>query len=338
MRKEASIQEWKDLYQVATIIKELKPWEHFWDMDLIGIQEGKEEDTVFFSVLGRGGGCYGLAAYEGYEGLNDFLMLAMSESMNLSVEYAMFSQHNLTCYWGNRDELSGKQREIIKELGYKYRGKNQWLYFMSFCAGYYPYNYDQDEVRRMTRYLVRLGDALLYYQARHMDGDFENANMYLYSYDRKKKQWGGRMQELPFTMYRFNNLIVTDDELLKELSRAPRTQYILEADISYLGVQIRDKTYGRPVNPPLCMIGEAVSGIILKADMLGPEEDPRAALAENIVGFIMEHGAPKEIRVTNVIVESVLEHICESAEIRLRRVKRLSGLDGFRKEMGRFTG
>ena len=67
-------------------------------------------------------------------------------------------------------------------------------------------------------------------------------------------------------------------------------------------------------------------------------EDPRAALAENIVGFIMEHGAPKEIRVTNVIVESVLEHICESAEIRLRRVKRLSGLDGFRKEMGRFTG
>ena len=75
--------------------------------------------------------------------------------------------------------------------------------------------------------------------------------------------------------------------------------------------------------------------MILKADMLGPEEDPRAALAENIVGFIMEHGAPKEIRVTNVIV---LEHICESAEIRLRRVKRLSGLDGFRKEMGRFTG
>lgn len=137
MRKEASIQEWKDLYQAATIIKELKPWEHFWDMDLIGIQEGKEEDTVFSVFLEE---------------------------------------------------------------------------------------------------------------------------------------------------------------------------------------------------------GEAVSGMILKADMLGPEEGPRAALAENIVGFIMEHGAPKEIRVTNVIVESVLEHICESAEIRLRRVKRLSGLDGFRKEMGRFTG
>ena len=96
--------------------------------------------------------------------------------------------------------------------------------------------------------------------------------------------------------------------------------------------------YERPANPPLCLIVEAASEMILKADMLDPEEDPNVALAENLIGFIMEHGAPKEIRVTNVIVESVLEHICESAEIRLRRVKRLSGLDGFRKEMGRFTG
>ena len=68
MRKEASIQEWKDLYQAATIIKELKPWEHFWDMDLIGIQEGKEEDTVFFSVLGRGGGCVGYDPKSRYAG------------------------------------------------------------------------------------------------------------------------------------------------------------------------------------------------------------------------------------------------------------------------------
>ena len=59
-------------------------------------------------------------------------MLTMQQSMNLSTEYAMFNQKNLTCYWGNRDELSDKQRKMIKELGYTYRGKNQWLYFLSF--------------------------------------------------------------------------------------------------------------------------------------------------------------------------------------------------------------
>ena len=72
MRKEASLEQWRALYEVATRIKELKPWEKFWDMDLIGISSGAEEDTVFYSILGRGGDCYGIAVYEGYEGFNSF--------------------------------------------------------------------------------------------------------------------------------------------------------------------------------------------------------------------------------------------------------------------------
>lgn len=84
--------------------------------------------------------------------------------MNLSVEYAMFNQKNLTCYWGNREELSEKQRKIIKELGYKYRGKNQWLYFQSYEPGYYPYNLNQEEVVRMTEHLEHLEMAFTYYK------------------------------------------------------------------------------------------------------------------------------------------------------------------------------
>lgn len=66
MRKEASLEQWKILYEAATRIKELKPWEKFWDMDLIGIRYGADEETVFFSILGHGGDCYGIAVYEGY--------------------------------------------------------------------------------------------------------------------------------------------------------------------------------------------------------------------------------------------------------------------------------
>ena len=102
MRKEAPLAQWKVLYEAATQIKEFKPWEKFWDMDLIGIRYGAEEDTVFFSILGRGGDCYGITVYEGYEGLNCFLMLAMQQHLNLSPEYAMFNQKNLTCYCGSR--------------------------------------------------------------------------------------------------------------------------------------------------------------------------------------------------------------------------------------------
>ena len=66
MRKEASLEQWKILYETTTRIKELNPWEEFWDMDLIGVRNGAKEDTVFYSILGRGGSCYGVAVYEGY--------------------------------------------------------------------------------------------------------------------------------------------------------------------------------------------------------------------------------------------------------------------------------
>ena len=38
MRNEATIGQWKELYEVATRIKEMKPWDKFWDLDIIGIR------------------------------------------------------------------------------------------------------------------------------------------------------------------------------------------------------------------------------------------------------------------------------------------------------------
>ncbi len=336
MREEAAITEWAELYEAATRIKDLKPWESFWDMDLIGVQNGAEEDTVFYSILGRGGDCYGVSVYEGFDGLNDYLKLTMSDSMNLPVGYAMLSQRNMTCYWGDRAELSEKQRKIIKELGYKYRGKNQWLYFISYEPGYYPYNLNRAEVLRMTEHLKDLELALKCYAKDAAKVDFEHGNMYCLVYEDNKKKWSAGECPMPFVSFQFGNLIIEDEELLAELRQASKNKMILEAEVDYLKVSINDKKYDRPANPALCLIGEAVSGMILKFEMVEPEEDPMVTLAEEIVGFILQCGAPKEIRVTNVIVEAALEHLCDTCGIKLRRVKRLKGIEEFQKEMERF--
>lgn len=336
MRTEASIEQWRTLYETATNIKELKPWEKFWDMDLIGIRDGAEEDTVFFSILGRGGECFGITVYEGYEGLNSFLMLAMQQSMNLSPQYTMSQQKNLTCYWGNREELSTKQRNIIKELGYKYRGKNQWLYFLSFEPGYYPYNMDADEVQRMSRYLQDLEFALRHYDQMETDVDFAEGNMFLLTFGKDRKTWNFGQAPLPFTAFRFGNLVLTDEELLDDLARAPRCDAVLEAGVSVLGASVSDKKYDRPANPVLSLLGDARSGMMLKFEVLEPGDDPIVMLAEILIGFIFNAGVPKEVKVSNVIVEAGLEQICDMCGIRLRRVKRLRGLESFMEEMQRF--
>lgn len=335
MRKEASLEQWKGLYEAATRLKELKPWEKLWDMDLIAIQYG-EEDIVFFSILGREGTAYGIVTYEGYEGLNNFLMLAMHQQMNLSDEYTAFQQKNLTCYWGNRDELSDKQRKIIKDLGYSYRGKNQWLYFLSFEPGYCPYHLNSEEVERLSGYFQDLELALQHYDNSKTKVDFENGNMFLFSFDEDKKTFDYGEAPLPFTSFQFGNLMITDEELLADLAKVPKYNAVLEADISVMGAKITDKNYSRPVNPAIVLLGDVASGTVLSFEMPGPEEDPIVVLAEMLIGFIFHYGAPQEIRVTNVILEAGLEQICDVCGTKLRRVKRLKGMTSFMQDMNRF--
>lgn len=83
-------------------------------------------------------------------------------------------------------------------------------------------------------------------------------------------------------------------------------------------------------------MGDANFGAIIKFEMLEPEDNAIVLLAEILIGFIFQFGAPKEVRVTNVIVEAGLEQICDICKIKLRRVKSLPGLDEFRHSLGRF--
>lgn len=86
----------------------------------------------------------------------------------------------------------------------------------------------------------------------------------------------------------------------------------------------------------MCVLAEAVSGMVLKFEIQEPEEDAVVSLAEDVAGFILQNGAPKEIRVSNVLIETGLEQICKVCGIRLRIVKRLESVEDFKEGMMRF--
>lgn len=323
MRREASLEEWRRLYEIGTKIGEMKLWESFWDMDLIGIEEGDPEDTAFISILGKGGSCYGIAVYEGYEGLNDFWMLASQTELNLTTEYAMLSQDFLACYWGNREELSKKQWEIVRELGYRYRGRNQWMYFMSYREGYIPYQMDREEVLRMTHYLELLEKATRVYLAEKPPVSFENGEMLRCVVDKENFGVCVEAAPLPFTMFQLTDLTIEDEEVEEILKNAPASPICLEIDLVYMGGRIDDPKYDRPASTRMYVVGEAASGMILQADGISPEENGLVTIAEALVGFIETFGAPKEVRVRSVLCKAVLEDLCRLAGVKLRLMKNL---------------
>lgn len=328
MRTEGTMEEWKALYETATRIRVLEPWKDLWDLDVIGVQTGDDpEDTVFYSVLGKGGDCYGIAVYEGYEGFNSFQMLRLQERLNLPVDYAMLHQSALVCYWGDREELSAKQRNIIRELGYKYRGKGNWLYFMSYEPGFYPYNLDRDQVLRMTAYLKDLERAMAGYRESGISVDFDNEKMFVMVYGENRETWRFEERPLPFTSFNYSRIYITDEEILRGLKSAPKKAFCLEADVRTMGARLSDEDYGRPLNPDISILVESNTGLVISCKMNGPEDDPIETLAKSVVHFIINAGAPKEIRVSNIITDAALDQICDVCGIQLRRVKKLPQLD-----------
>lgn len=321
MREEASLEEWKTLYEAAAKIKELKPWERFWDMDLIGLEEG--DDIAFASILGRGGTCYGISIYENLEGLNDYMMLCQREALNLSEVYAGFNQNNLTCYWGDREELSDEQYQIIKSLGYKFRGKNQWLYFISHKTGYFPYNMDAAEVKRMSSHLSHLTQAIQYYDEKGLTVDFEQGNMFCYSLDEKNGQWSGEERPLPFTSYRFLHLEISNEEFVREFCKIPQEDYSLDIHVECLPASINDEEYERPGIARMLMLADTDTGMILGADIIRPDEVEGEALMNRIVSLIYGSSRPKEIRVCNEIVKHYISGLCKVGKIKLKKVKKM---------------
>lgn len=333
MREEATLKEWKKLYEIAIKIEARRPWDIFGDMDLICLREGKKEDSIFVNILGKGGESYGITVYEGYEGLDNFLMLGMQEELKLTAEYMMFSQNNLTCYWGNKEELSEEQKKIIAEVGYESHEKNRWLYFTSYVSGYFPCNFDKNDVLRMTHYLELLDKALEAYEKSDLDVQFNKGNMYCYSIDLETKKELAKEEALPFTTYEVEKLVLTDKELVKELKKCNRNDYVLEADICYLGKPSENENYTRPLNPQICSICDAKTWQVIRADMVEPDKDASIFLAENVVDFILRFGAPKEIQVRNMILQAALENVCKVCRIKLKYMTYLPATEKFIKEM-----
>ena len=165
---------------------------------------------------------------------------------------------------------------------------------------------------------------------------YENGEMYYFEFEKDKKTWNFGAEPLPFISFQFGNLVITDEELLEDLEKVPKCNVVLEADIAILGVSVNDKKYKRPANPATCMIADAASGMMLKCELQEPDDDVIVSLAEELIGFIFQYGAPKEVRVSNILVEAGLEQICETCGIKLRRVRKLQAIEEFRDGMKHF--
>lgn len=315
-RIEASLSEWETLYHYATILGEMKPWNTFTDTDFIVLNRIGEE-PVFISILGAARQTYGIALYEGYYGLAKLNTLLDEAENELASRYLMLDQMNLTCYWGNSDEPSPQQKQIIKNLGYQYRGKNKWLYFKSLKPGYLPYDCDQAEVKRLIDYYKLLIEAITYYRETEMDILFDGYNGYWYSLDPVTNQWYGYQEDLPEVGESVPYFDITESKQWDAIKNNDQSEMILEIDAIYLGVIDAKDGLDRPTLGHMILIVDADSGLIISATLLEDEQDKYSGLLNLLLDYLVENPIPMGIAVRYSFFVDLLQPLTQALDIKL---------------------
>ena len=116
-----TLNEWRKLYEAAMQVKEIAPWEWMEEIDVFGVQDPETEELGFVSVMGMLGEHFSLAVYLGPEGLYRFREF---QEMGASAPAeALLEIPHLQASFEDRNELTQKDRDQIKKLGLKFRGR-----------------------------------------------------------------------------------------------------------------------------------------------------------------------------------------------------------------------
>lgn len=334
MRREADLERWRYLYQITSEIKQLKPWEFLWDMDLIAIELPDHDDPVFCSIMGRGGDCFGIGVYVGVEGLADIMWLSDEQASYIPPQFMMFEQTSLSCYFGNREEIPPEQKKLMKDLELKFRGKGQWIYFESFQKGYYPFMPDADEVEL----LIETYENLLVVLKDLIDGElhvaFEQGEILLRQYDKQTKQWTNMTAPLPLVHKEFPVIELQDQLLKKRMKNQNMTPNIIEMDLIYLGTKMKDKEFDRPINPLLFVAADATNGMVLSCDLISPNQDEVQEILNFFVNYVMERGRMRKIKLRNPKIAGVLQSVCEYCGIKIEaKCEEMEAIDSFLKTL-----
>lgn len=319
MRKEASLDLWQELYDVTQNLRALEPWNYFWDSDIVAIELAEGEEPVFCSIMGRGGVCCGISVYEGFRGLEDFDMLATSDKDGFSPEYAMSDQNCLTCYFGDREEVSREQKEIIKNLGLKFRGRGNWIYFESFKKRYSPYLPDEREVKVLVETFENLFMSVRAVREDRIHINWDNGEIMYRRYNKEREEWNTFAVPRPITKRKYPEYKLSDEIQKARLRKKPKINCELSMDFVYMNAAIRDEAYDRPVNTLLLVIMDEISDYIIHMELIKPEEDLAEKALQFFCAFTDQNGRAKAVRYRNPWIAAALKETCRYCGIKLTK-------------------
>lgn len=301
---------WRQLYTYVDEWVQLKPWEVLWSNDFVALEIN--EKTYYCTIMGKLGDCIGVSIYEGEEGYADLCSIAHEYPDQAITQYMMFEQNCLTFYMGDREEVPKGQKEIIKKLGLKYRGKGHWPYFLSFVPRFYPYEINDQQASVIVQVFKHLIPLMKAYMNHEVAVDFDNGEI-LFAHDHHG--WKYEAIQRPEEQEKFYVVDLEDQQYLNYLKELPQTQNQYIIDLAYLSGGLVDEAYDRPVSSLVLLALDVDSQQIIKVSMPRPEDDEIIECISMFCELMQDYGKPKDIFIRNPRVFSSIISICEECQV-----------------------
>lgn len=337
-----SLDEWRRLYQAASTFKEAAPWEWMAEADVFGVQNPESRQIGYGSIMGMAGEHYALAVYLESEGLEGFWRL--HEDGDLEPTF-LLEVPQLQASWEDRRELHRQDREVIKALRLKFRGRKAWPMFRSIVPGFLPWFVTPEEARFLA---LALEQALEVSLRVEKDPDLLaplDEGVYLVRIPVKRRGtlvWQDKwMEPEPFKARPLPPLAVTDADLAA-LRRLPRRKITVQADLFVMSSYIQESADARPYLAYNLMTVDARSGMILGADVLAPKPTLDAVWAkapEVFLKILRRMGSrPTEVAVSSERLYRLLEPVTAGLGIRLTLKPWLPTLEGAKAALAQLMG
>lgn len=328
MRKEANLEQWKELYELGEAFRKLKPWEYFDELDLVTILLPEVEEPYYCSIMGSIGEPLGVTIYSGFKAIQGFLKVASSEEIPESqlIRY----EDCIVIYFGEKENLFNEEVEVLEKLNFNYNS-NSWTFCRSVKKGYAPYMLDENEVLESSAVIKELNNAIISYREKVNNIDLNKGETLLRCYNDEKGIWENKITSLFLGNTVYENIILNDKNTLNLLIDRGRVNSTLELDIIYLESVIDDKEYERPIIPRLCLLADHYNGYILDQEILTPKNDDVQELLKSLINYIKVVGRPESLYVRDEHTKSILRHLCKKLGIELKIKERLLSIDSICK-------
>lgn len=322
---DASVQDWTELYDIAKTTKSLKPWLYFSDDRILALDLPGRNEPCYCIITGQHTDNLAIAVYPSKKSLARY-----SEYLNNKTSDDTYQvrceQNYLVCYFCDRQDMLPMQLEKLKTLGISFRGKNEWIQFVSIRPGYVPYIVDKEEVLLLKQFFTQLDLFTKDILKGNIHVPLQEGSILYRALDNNNNQYNYVQQSLNFTSQIYTINKIENETIIKKVKRLPTTDSELEIDLVYIDSTVYDSKLDRPAIGRLAVLGEN-SEIILGFKVVLPNKDPVHEIYELLIQKIFERGRPRIIYCKRDVCYNMLTDFCNRAEIQLEKKKNLYLVD-----------